>query len=119
MASWRMIAIAVAIGPMFPFGFCPHDHKCKWPYNPNAPKTLSEMLNGLTALTHANPGDYATVLSGPNPHQMPLRKFDYAIVLAGNGRNVSPTLLGRPLRGRVKRLRDRVDCLVHLGVRCR
>ena len=46
MASWRMIAIAVAIGPMFPFGFCPHDHKCKWPYNPNAPKSLHEMLNG-------------------------------------------------------------------------
>jgi len=34
LAAWRIIAIAVAIGPSFPFGFCPHDHDCKWAYDP-------------------------------------------------------------------------------------
>ena len=45
MAAWRIMAIATAIGPRFPYGFCPHDHQCKWPYNPAAPKTWFEALN--------------------------------------------------------------------------
>ena len=30
----RLIRIATAIGPSFPFGHCPHDHRCAHPYNP-------------------------------------------------------------------------------------
>ena len=30
----RLIRIATAIGPYFPFGHCPHDHRCAHPYNP-------------------------------------------------------------------------------------
>jgi DNA-binding XRE family transcriptional regulator len=46
LSAWRVMAMAVAIGPNFPFGFCPHDHGCKWPYNPDAPRTWHEILNG-------------------------------------------------------------------------
>jgi transcriptional regulator with XRE-family HTH domain len=45
LAAWRIMAIAVAIGPRFPFGFCPHDHKCKWPYNPSGERTWYRILN--------------------------------------------------------------------------
>lgn len=30
----RIIRIATAIGPHFPFGFCPHDHRCAYPFDP-------------------------------------------------------------------------------------
>jgi len=30
----RLIRIAVAIGPDFPFGHCPHRHQCAYPYDP-------------------------------------------------------------------------------------
>src|SRR6187399_1678257 len=46
MAAHRVMAIAMALGPRFPFGFCPHEHVCKWPYNPDGPKTLGHLLNG-------------------------------------------------------------------------
>ena len=46
MSTIRVIGIGVALGPGFPFGFCPHQHKCAWPYNPDAPKTWFEILNG-------------------------------------------------------------------------
>src|SRR5512141_462819 len=28
MAVYRVAAIAMALGPQFPFGICPHDHRC-------------------------------------------------------------------------------------------
>lgn len=28
MALFRLVAIAYALGPQFPFGTCPHDHRC-------------------------------------------------------------------------------------------
>ena len=30
----RIIRLAEALGPGFPFGFCPHDHRCAWPFDP-------------------------------------------------------------------------------------
>lgn len=30
----RIVRLAEALGPGFPFGFCPHDHGCAWPYDP-------------------------------------------------------------------------------------
>lgn len=45
MAAHRMIRIAAAIGPYFPFGFCPHmDHRCAYPYNPDARRNVLDML---------------------------------------------------------------------------
>ncbi|MEO6349943.1 MAG: helix-turn-helix transcriptional regulator [Candidatus Limnocylindrales bacterium] len=38
MSTSRVVAIAAAIGPYFPFGFCPHHHGCNWPYDPDAVK---------------------------------------------------------------------------------
>ena len=46
MGALRVVRIAMALGPQFPFGFCSHEHKCKWPYNPTAAKTIHELLNG-------------------------------------------------------------------------
>jgi Predicted transcriptional regulators len=30
----RIVRLAEALGPGFPFGFCPHDHRCAWPFDP-------------------------------------------------------------------------------------
>jgi transcriptional regulator with XRE-family HTH domain len=30
----RVIRMATAIGPHFPFGFCPHGHRCAYPFDP-------------------------------------------------------------------------------------
>ena len=30
----RIVRLAEALGPGFPFGFCPHNHGCAWPYDP-------------------------------------------------------------------------------------
>jgi hypothetical protein len=30
----RTVRLAEALGPGFPFGFCPHNHRCAWPYDP-------------------------------------------------------------------------------------
>ena len=34
LAAWRLMAIAMAIGPEFPMGCCPHSHGCRWPRDP-------------------------------------------------------------------------------------
>ncbi len=34
MSAERIIRLSMALGPSFPFGFCPHDHNCSWPYDP-------------------------------------------------------------------------------------
>lgn len=31
MSAYRLIAIALALGPRFPFGTCPHEHQCAYP----------------------------------------------------------------------------------------
>jgi transcriptional regulator with XRE-family HTH domain len=33
MSVERLVKIANALGPYFPFGFCPHDHGCSHPRN--------------------------------------------------------------------------------------
>ena len=33
-----VVAIGMALGPDFPFGFYPHDDRCKWAYDPTDPK---------------------------------------------------------------------------------
>jgi transcriptional regulator with XRE-family HTH domain len=30
----RLVAICSAMGTDFPFGSCPHDHRCRWPSSP-------------------------------------------------------------------------------------
>ena len=45
LSSKRIIAIAMAIGPRFPFGCCPHDHACAWPYNPSAQNARRRLLD--------------------------------------------------------------------------
>ena len=30
MSAYRVFAIALALGPRFPFGTCPHDHRCAY-----------------------------------------------------------------------------------------
>jgi hypothetical protein len=43
----RLVAIATALGPSFPFGHCPHDDKCGLPFDPRQDKrTFWELLNG-------------------------------------------------------------------------
>ena len=34
----HLVAIGMALGPDFPFGFCPHEHPCKWAYDPAHPR---------------------------------------------------------------------------------
>jgi transcriptional regulator with XRE-family HTH domain len=34
MTTERLLSIANAIGPSFPFGFCPHHTNCVWPSDP-------------------------------------------------------------------------------------
>lgn len=41
-----MVRIGMALGPGFPFGCCPHEHQCAWPYNPDTPKKWFEIFNG-------------------------------------------------------------------------
>ena len=45
LAAKRIIAIAVAIGPAFPLGCCPHDHDCSWPADPYAKQNYWRILN--------------------------------------------------------------------------
>src|SRR5687767_3589188 len=37
MSAERIVRLALALGPRFPFGSCPHDHGCAWPYDPRTP----------------------------------------------------------------------------------
>ena len=30
MSAYRVFAIALALGPRFPFGSCPHEHQCAY-----------------------------------------------------------------------------------------
>ena len=34
LAFISLVAICAAMGTDFPFGSCPHDHKCRWPSSP-------------------------------------------------------------------------------------
>jgi transcriptional regulator with XRE-family HTH domain len=45
MSAIRLMWIAEALGPRFPFGYCPHDHSCGWPRNPDARRSILEILN--------------------------------------------------------------------------
>jgi transcriptional regulator with XRE-family HTH domain len=45
LAAWRLVAIAMSIDPRFPFGCGPHDHECKWPYNPATQRSWFDILN--------------------------------------------------------------------------
>jgi DNA-binding XRE family transcriptional regulator len=45
MSAERIVRLALALGPRFPFGCCPHDHDCPWPPNPPARETVWQMLN--------------------------------------------------------------------------
>ncbi|CAN5737867.1 hypothetical protein BH24CHL5_BH24CHL5_10220 [soil metagenome] len=45
MSTMRVIAIGLAIGPTFPLGCCPHDHKCPWPFDPRTSSWL-DVLGG-------------------------------------------------------------------------
>ncbi len=38
MSAERLIRIADAIGPSFPFGCCPHHRTCAWPADPSQKK---------------------------------------------------------------------------------
>jgi len=42
----KIVRLGLALGTRFPFGCCPHDHKCPWPANPTASQSFWEMLNG-------------------------------------------------------------------------
>jgi len=44
MAVERLVAIAYALGPEFPFGCCPHEHRCDYPRDPTTPLSLDELL---------------------------------------------------------------------------
>jgi transcriptional regulator with XRE-family HTH domain len=41
----RIVRMALALGPDFPFGFCPHDHTCSRPRDPNSPRSFWDILN--------------------------------------------------------------------------
>jgi hypothetical protein len=38
MGLMHVVAVGMALGPDFPFGFCPHHHPCKWAYDPDHPR---------------------------------------------------------------------------------
>ncbi|HUP83584.1 MAG TPA: helix-turn-helix transcriptional regulator [Candidatus Limnocylindria bacterium] len=40
LAFIRLVAICSAMGSDFPFGSCPHEHRCRWPSTP--PETAPE-----------------------------------------------------------------------------
>ncbi len=42
----RIVRLAMALGPQFPFGCCPHDDGCPWPRDPTVPRSFWDMLNG-------------------------------------------------------------------------
>ena len=44
MSAERIVRIAMALGPGFPFGFCPHQHRCAWPYDPSASSILADRI---------------------------------------------------------------------------
>lgn len=39
MTVVRLLKIVFALGPWFPFGHCPHAHRCEWPFDPEWPAT--------------------------------------------------------------------------------
>ena len=44
MSAERIVRLAMALGPDFPFGCCPHDHKCAWPTDPSRRSSLARLL---------------------------------------------------------------------------
>jgi DNA-binding XRE family transcriptional regulator len=44
-SAYNIVRLALALGPDFPFGCCPHDHSCSWPRKPTARKSFWDMLN--------------------------------------------------------------------------
>lgn len=44
MSAERIVRLAMALGPRFPFGSCPHDHRCPWPSDPTGKRTLSDLF---------------------------------------------------------------------------
>jgi DNA-binding XRE family transcriptional regulator len=46
MSAERVVRLAIALGPRFPFGCCPHDHRCPYPSDPTVQRNFWEMLNG-------------------------------------------------------------------------
>ena len=37
MTAIRLVSVCMALGPNYPFGCCPHEHACAYPYDPRAP----------------------------------------------------------------------------------
>ncbi len=46
LSAIRLVWIARELGEGFPFGYCPHEHRCGWPRNPDAQRSIFEILNG-------------------------------------------------------------------------
>jgi len=44
MSAERIVRLAMALGPDFPFGCCPHDHKCAWPSDPTRRSSLAHLF---------------------------------------------------------------------------
>jgi transcriptional regulator with XRE-family HTH domain len=54
MALFRLVAIAYALGPQFPFGTCPHDHRCVYS---RRPPEEDELLIGQARQSRAGSED--------------------------------------------------------------
>jgi DNA-binding XRE family transcriptional regulator len=44
MSAERVVRLALALGPRFPFGCCPHDHTGPWPRDPGPADTVWQAL---------------------------------------------------------------------------
>lgn len=42
----RIVRLAMALGPAFPFGCCPHTHACDWPSDPRNVSPIVYMRRG-------------------------------------------------------------------------
>ena len=55
MSAYRVFAIALALGPRFPFGSCPHDHRCV--YSGDKPQDELMRRAGVMRGLDSNPDD--------------------------------------------------------------
>ena len=46
LGSMRMVMMGLAIGPRFPLGCCPHNHRCAWPADPT--NQFADLLRQLS-----------------------------------------------------------------------
>ena len=65
ISTYRFVAIGMALGPGFPFGCCPHEHRCAYPPFPDAPRsplaTLQSQAVDLVRLGTAHATDQTEV----------------------------------------------------------